>query len=195
MRIKENKNVVRLLMLLLLLVLPCCAGTSNYMVKSEKPVEVNKEKAAVYFMRPLAFGVAVNFQIWDSDKFIGMAQAKSFLGYFCDPGKHLFIAIAGNKTFLPAELEAGKVYYVLTQIMIDELKEKVRLVPVKRNSEYWEKVKEWENELTFIKPVEVVIVSWENKKREEIKNVVNYYNSLFAEEKQKYQGLNANDGR
>lgn len=139
MRIKENKNVVRLLMLLLLLVLPCCAGTSNYMVKSEKPAE--------------------------------------------------------NKTFLPAQLEVGKVYYVLTQIMLDELKEKVRLVPVKRNSEYWERVKEWENELTFIKPEEGAIVSWENKKREEIKNVVNYYNSLFAEEKQKYQGLDANDGR
>ena len=88
------KNVLKGIALVILLSTVGCAGSSKYMVKSAPITGPSPDKALVYFMRPSGFGFAINFQIWDSDRFIGLSQAKSYFAYQCDPGKHLFIGMA-----------------------------------------------------------------------------------------------------
>lgn len=149
-RKKMKKKLVKMLLFSLsLFFLVGCGGTSNYMVKADKPVEISKEKANVYFMRPSGIGFAINFQIWDGDKFVGLSQAKSYFRYVCDPGKHLFIAVAENKTYVPAELEAGKRYYVITEPRIGWIKARITLTPVKKGSEEMGNVKNWEGDLEY----------------------------------------------
>ena len=85
-----------------------CAGSSSYMKPSQGLLAPTNDKALVRFMRPSGFGFAINFNIWDGEKVIGNSVAKSQFDYLADPGKHLFVAVAENKVFLEADLEAGK---------------------------------------------------------------------------------------
>ena len=190
----RNAMIKTLLLSLSLFFLFGCAGTSNYMVKAEKPVENSKEKANVYFMRPSGMGFAINFQIWDGDKFVGLSQAKSYFRYVCDPGKHLFIAIAENKTFVPAELEAGKRYYVVTGPRMGWIKARIGLTPVKKGSEEMGKVKDWEGDLEYIAPIDENVKTWESLHKEEARALVQYFDALSQEKKAEYIVLSPDDG-
>ena len=78
-------------LLVLSLGLAGCAGSSKYMVKADPPTAgPPPDKALVYVMRPSGMGFAINFQIWDRDRFVGLSQAKSYFAYLCPPGKEFF---------------------------------------------------------------------------------------------------------
>ena len=170
---KKYAKVVPLLIVLLMMF--GCAGSSQYMRKTAPPVGgPSPEKALVYFMRPSGFGFAINFQIWDSRELIGLAQAKSFFVYECDPGKHLFIGLAENKRAVEAELEAGKSYYILTQVKMGAWKARMGFVPVTRGSEYWDKVEEYRKELNFIVADKAALERYLADKKEQTEAVINH---------------------
>ena len=93
------------------LCLTSCAGSSAYMRSSSVLLNPTSDKALVRFMR---LSLGPNFNMLDGEKVIGNSVAKSQFDYLADPGKHLFIATSENKSFLEADLEAGKTYYVIT---------------------------------------------------------------------------------
>ena len=168
------KKYAKVLALLIVLFMAFgCAGSSQFMRKAA-PSEVGPtpDKALVYFMRPSGFGFAIHFQIWDSHELIGLAQAKSFFVYECDPGKHLFIGIAENKHAVEAELEAGKSYYILTQVRMGGWKARMGFIPVTRGSEYWDKVEGYKTELNFIVPDEAALENWLADKKEKTEAVI-----------------------
>lgn len=181
-------------MLLVVIFITSCAGSSKYMRPTQTLLNPPEDKALVRFMRPSGFGAAINFNILDGEKVIGNSVAKSQFDYLTDPGKHLFVAIAENKAFLEAELESGKTYYILTQVKMGWWKARVGLIPVNRESKFWNKVKVYENKLKKLEPSTVSLKKWEEAKKAKIKNILTTYETVW---KDKYQRpkLSPEDGR
>jgi hypothetical protein len=92
----------------------------------EKPKE---GKALVYFVRSNSAGFALNFRIYDKDKFLYALPYGEYLVYECDPGQHMFWAASENRDFVDAELEANRVYVVDIQGQMGMLVAGVSLVP------------------------------------------------------------------
>jgi hypothetical protein len=191
----KTKSSIKLIgcLFLLGLLLAGCAGSSGYMVPSTPPQASTPGKALVYFMRPSGIGFAINFQIWDSDHFVGLSQAKSYFAYECDAGKHLFMGIAENKLALDADLEAGKTYYVGTNVRVGAWKARMDFTPVTRGSELWDKVEGYRSSLNFVTVKEDERAKWEAAKKPEAQKFVAFFNT--AEGKQYIRELNKEDGR
>ncbi len=182
----------RLILGLLFLFLMGCAGSSKYMVKATPPQGPAPGKAMVYFIRPSGVGFAINFQIWDSTYFVGLSQAKSYFAYQCDPGKHLFLGIAENKIAIAADLEAGKSYYIGTNVRMGVVKARVGFTPVTRGSELWDKVDEYKS-LNFISVNEEERAKWEAAKKLEAQKLVDYFST--GDGRAQVLKLNKEDGR
>jgi hypothetical protein len=170
-----------------------CAGSSKYMQASAPVQQPPSDKALVYFMRPSGIGFAINFQIWDGDKFIGLSQAKSYFAYQCDPGKHLFIGIAENKRGIEGELEAGKTYYALTQVKMGGWRARMAFIPVTRGSEYWNEVEAYQSKLNFVEAKEEMLLQWEVKEKAKIQEIIAFLNT--PEGRQYIVNLSKEDGR
>ena len=187
------KLLTRWMLLALVAVLMGCAGSSQYMQPATPRQGPSPDKTLIYFMRPSGIGFAINFQIWDGDQFIGLSQAKSYFGYECPPGRHLFIGFAENKRGLEATLEAGKTYYVLTQVRMGGWRARMAFIPVTRGSEYWDAVESYRSTLNYIEAKEDMIRQWEGQKQAATLEVLAFLNS--AEGQQYIEILNSGDGR
>lgn len=191
------KIYAKLFMVLFVTLLLGCTGSSKYMNKASAPEGSSPGKALVYFMRPSGFGYAIHFQIWENYRLIGLSQAKCYFAYECDPGKHLFIGRAENKRAVEADLEAGKTYYIITQVKMGGWKARMGFIPVTRGSEYWDKVELYKQELSYMVSQKEVVEQWEAKRKgkinAELNEIINY---IKTPEGQKYVvKLNKEDGR
>lgn len=195
------KDFLRIQLFFALLFVVSCTGSSKYMAKTTPtPTAVRTapaDKALVYFMRPSGFGFGIHFQIWDSYRLIGLSQAKCYFAYECDPGTHLFIGRAENKRAVRADLEPGRTYYIITQVKMGGWKARMEFVPVTRNSEFWDKVLEYENKLTYVTTNEAELAEWVAKRQahvnKEIGSIIAY---LDTPEGKKYiKELKEVDGR
>lgn len=191
------KIYARLFTVLFVILLLGCTGSSKYMNKASTPEGPSPDKALVYFMRPSGFGFAIHFQIWENYRLIGLSQAKCYFAYECDPGKHLFIGRAENKRAVEADLEAGKTYYILTQVKVGGWKARMEFIPVTHGSEYWNRVELYKQELSYVVPQKDVVEQWEAKRKgdinAELNEIINY---IKTPEGQKYVvKLNKEDGR
>lgn len=183
-----------LLLTFIALVLCSCAGTSRYMVASEPVMKPAEGKALVYVFRPSGIGFAINFQIWDGERFIGLSQAKTYFQYMADPGKHTFLAIAENKAFIEADLEAGKEYYIVTNPRMGAWKARVSFEPVKTGMAEWSQVPEWKRGLTNVVPVETEVKAWQDLKLEEARGLLRYFETEYKQTG-KYSIISPTDGR
>lgn len=95
-----------------------------------KPTE---GKSLVYFVRSNSAGFALNFRIYDKDKYLGALVYKEYLVYECDPGEHLFWAASENRDFVEANLAPNKVYILDVQGQMGAFIVGVSLVPLKPN--------------------------------------------------------------
>ena len=191
------RNFLKLFLLVALIMLTGCAGSSPYMRKATPVEELSSGMARVYFMRPSGLGFAIHFQIWDRYRLIGLSQAKSYFTYECQPGKHLFIGRAENKRAVEADLEAGRSYFIITQVKMGAWKARMGFIPVTRGSEFWDKVEEYKKELNFVEPEKEVIAKWESKKKDKIqKEISEIISYIQTPEGKKYVlPLNKEDGR
>lgn len=87
-------------------------------------------KAVVYFARISGYGAAASFDFFHQDKYFASFRAKNYIKYECEPGKQLFWASSENKEFMTADLEAGKTYIVIVDIIIGAWKGHVGLTPI-----------------------------------------------------------------
>ena len=104
--------------------------------------------------------------------------------YECDPGAQLFWASSENKEFLTSELEAGKTYIVMVDVIMGVMKAHVGLTPVSvSNSEEFNKAKGLINkEAPTITPDEKIEKM--NKKLEKfIPKQLDAYESTWKNEK------------
>jgi len=87
-------------------------------------------KAVVYFAKTSAMGMLFNFNFFDKEQFIGKFSSTGYLRYECEPGEHVFWARAENTDFITAELEAGKIYFVLAEPHMALATVRVELRPI-----------------------------------------------------------------
>ncbi len=178
---------IRLTCLVLMpLFLASCAGTS-YMRTTETQLKPTKDKALVRFMRLAGIiGSALADNITDGEKVLGNLVPRSQFDYHADPGKHLFIrSRAQYKSFLEADLEAGKTYYVIAGL---------NLIPVNRESKLWDKVLKYEKTLKILEPDTAAIQKWEEVNRHKIKKIISGYETVWKTKKE-WPKLSPEDGR
>ncbi|GAA4276735.1 hypothetical protein [Aquimarina mytili] len=93
----------------------------------------SEEKTIVYFTRASTLGALINFTYFDGEKPIGRFNGYKYMKYECSPGEHLFWARSENKSFVEANLEAGKIYLIDVIPQIGGIKAAVKLIPVDIN--------------------------------------------------------------
>lgn len=181
-------------MFLVLLCCVGCAGHSSYMKPAAVLKQPTADKALVRFMRPSGYGYVINFNVLDGEKVIGNSVAKSQFDYLAEPGKHLFIATAENKSFLEADLQAGKTYYVITKVSMGAWTARVAFVPVTQGSKFWDKVKGYETTLTVVEPDTDALLKWETANKGGIRKLVDTYEMVYKS-KGPVPTLSLTDGR
>ena len=104
-------------------------------------------KAVVYFVRVTKYGKPTAFEFFHQDKYIGAFKGYQYMRYECDPGSHLFWASSENKEFITADLEAGKSYIIMVNVIMGAMKARVGLAPLDfSDNEVWERVKKLVND-------------------------------------------------
>jgi len=126
--------------LAMLLLTGCGSSMMTRVSTIEKP---DSGKALVTFFRPSAFGGAIKFGAWDGDKFIGILTARSYVQYQAAPGRHLFMARAENWSYVEADLQAGRQYYVVARPMMGAWKARVALDPVSSSDYNEDQINKW----------------------------------------------------
>lgn len=130
--------------ILLITVLLALAGVYYASAQGFQPP--TEGKAVVYFVRVTKYGKPTSFEFFHQDKYIGVFKGDQYMKYECDPGSHLFWASSENKEFITAELEAGKSYIIMVNVIMGMMKAKVGLAPLDFNDEeVWERVKKLVN--------------------------------------------------
>ena len=79
-------------------------------------------KALVYILRPATFGTAIKMEVTCDGINIGSTGGGRYIYSILEPGSHVFISKAENKSELPIILEAGKVYYLEQKVKMWILK-------------------------------------------------------------------------
>ncbi len=108
----------------------CFKARNFFAQNAEAAPDDSGDKSVVYFVRAKGLGALINFTYFDGEKAIGRFNAPKYLRYECEPGKHLFWARSENKSFVEADLEAGKMYLIEVVPKMGGLKASVELVPV-----------------------------------------------------------------
>lgn len=156
MRMQKVKRLV--LLGLVVLTLSGCASSVMQTV-AQVPPESLSNKALVTFMRPSYFGGAIQFGIWDSEKFVGVLSAGSYVQYLTEPGEHVFLARAENWSYVKADLQGGKRYYILGKVFPGVWKARVALDPVNNGDKEAANVDKWLADLT---PTAVIPEKFDN---------------------------------
>jgi len=145
--------------------------------------EINSDlenKATVYFTRASSLGALINFTYFDGEKPIGRFNGPKYLKYVCEPGKHLFWARSENRSYIEANLEAGKIYLIDVIPQMGAIKAGVKLIPVDKSIYKLKRIQKLvtkkdpvkfnENELQKLKDEMGDVISRGIKKYEEIKD-------------------------
>lgn len=103
-------------------------------------MEPSDGKALIYFTRTSSWGYAVNFRLFDGEKYIGKFKGSQYIVYECDPGIHSFWALAENMSMVYADLEAGRSYYLDAVPVMGAFKANVSLVVLDKNHKKFEKL-------------------------------------------------------
>jgi len=98
-----------------------------------------------------------------------------------------------NKSGIEADLEAGKSYYIITQVKMGGWRARMAFIPVTQDSEFWNVVETYKQSLNFIEAKEDMLATWEAKEKAEIQQIINYLNT--TEGKQYVVKLGRDAGR
>jgi len=141
-------------------------------------------KSVVYFARVTKYGKPTGFEFFHQDKYIGIFKGDQYMRYECEPGTQLFWASSENKEFITADLEAGKSYVIVVDVIMGAWKARVGLTPLDINdAETWGRVKKL---IVKRAPVEIpqAKIDKMNKKLEKfIVEKLKMYESTWKQEK------------
>jgi hypothetical protein len=141
-------------------------------------------KAVVYFVRVTKYGKPTSFEFFHQDKYIGIFKGNQYMRYECDPGTHLFWASSENKEFITAELEAGKSYIIMVNVIMGVMKAKVGLAPLNYDdNEVWERVNKLVNKDAPIVTPEAKIEKMNKKLNKFISEKLELYESTWKNER------------
>lgn len=130
-------------------------GCASSMMQPAVPQSApESSRALVTFLRPSYFGGAIQFGIWDSDQFAGILEPGSYIQILVSPGEHVFLARAENWSYVHAELEAGRQYFILAKVFPGIWKARVAYDPIRQGDP--ETDADIANWLSGLKPIGVI---------------------------------------
>jgi hypothetical protein len=136
------------------------------MMPAQRLTTPSPQYATVTFVRATTFGFAVEFNLWDGENFIGVIDAKQYVQVQLPPGEHLFMARGENWSFVNANLEAGKKYVVLANVVPGVRKARVVLAPVTKTQAKWGQgeIDQWFERCAPVTPDQNVAPEWVAKR-------------------------------
>jgi hypothetical protein len=176
---------------------------SQIMIPSFPVDSINNNKALVTFLPskwvtvsrgPFGpqYNASTEFDLWDGENFIGALSAQTYVQYAADPGEHLFIAKGGNWSFVKANLQSGKRYYViLTTYPLPFRGQIVDLQPVKMGDKKF--MADIQSNINDLKPMSVIQEKYNDYIRKKIHEVRNEIN-VFKSTEYGFSSLDAQDG-
>ena len=132
--------------LLLATVVTACGGTPRYMRRAEpaQPIQAVADQATIVFVRPSNFGGARAFYFADSEgKFLGALTGSQYFVTQVPPGKYGFVVHAENNDMMEAEVEAGRIYYVLASVRMGVWSARASISALKPSRDEWSKLPDW----------------------------------------------------
>ena len=97
-----------------------CSAASSYMKDSAPTPPPGPGVAKVVFYRTPAWaGNKSAYDVWDGDRFAGVAENGGYFEYLCAPGRHLFHVIApllAGDAAVEADLAGGKTYFIRAHV-------------------------------------------------------------------------------
>ncbi|WP_124640753.1 hypothetical protein [Amniculibacterium aquaticum] len=153
-------------------------------ITTQDIIKPSEGKSLVYFVRSGA-GFALNFRIYDKDKFLGAVSGSSYLVYECEPGEHLFWATSENRDYVEANLAPNSVYVINAEGQMGAFIAGVNLKPLNPN--------EFSDKKLFYRVIKndtkQIFSNPTDNKSENIKKGLETYNSLKANKSSKIQIL------
>ncbi len=160
-------------LLLLSLLGASCTVSSGYMRPgATRPTEPPPGMALVYVLRPSSFGSAIDFQVWDGERLIGVSLAKKCFSYACPPGKHFFMFLAENNLAIEADLSAGKTYYIAAGARMGWWKARAAIQPVIPGSEYWDQAPVLAQTLAYEEPIADLLAKYQAGRQEHARTIM-----------------------
>lgn len=173
---------------------------------SDQVIAALPDKAVVVFFRSSFYGSGIATSVYestgDATLFVGVIGSKMKMTHLVDPGHHQFMVIAENADFLEANLEAGKIYYVLISPRMGVWKARFSLLPIRnkdsdnersvRNSNF----AEWMRETRVVVKTSEADAWFEKNKSSILKKRTSYlakWKVMLPEDKVNLT-LNAEDG-
>lgn len=132
-----------------LLLLGGCAAAPMRPAKFHAAAE--PPQATVTFVRQhIWLGDGIHLYLWDGDTFIGTLSAGTLVQYRVAPGPHVFMANSENWSYVKADLQPGKHYFIKANMFPGVLTMRSVLTPVPNTDE---RIKTWP---TTLKVMEVI---------------------------------------
>lgn len=103
------------------------------------------------------------------------------------------MGFAENRVAIEADWEAGKSYYIGTNVRMGAWKARMDFTPVTRGSGLWNKVEEYKNSLNFVAATEQERARLEAAKKQEVQKIISHFSA--GEGKAQVLKLNKEDGR
>lgn len=140
-------------------------------------------KAVVYFFRTGNVGLARPFHFFVGNEYLGVVKGKNYIRYECDPGEQLLWASAENKTFMTADLEAGRIYGVLSVSKVGFGSARVKMLIMKPGEEGWAKAAKLIKKKDPFEQKPGYIEDWKAKKPDYTKQVLADWESTYKDER------------
>ncbi len=127
---KRKFSATALLLVLVVVLTGCASSNMTEVIPGEELVSAVSDKALIHFLRPSAFGGAIQAAIYDGTEYIGTLSTGKRISYAAEPGEHMFMIVAESADFMQADLQAGKVYYAVAQARMGVWKARFSLRPM-----------------------------------------------------------------
>jgi hypothetical protein len=133
-----------------------CASKYMQPVGPEKEqfYQPSETEAFIIFMRPSAFGGAIQSSVFDvttdENVLIGIVSSKTKVAHKTAPGEYTFMVVGESADFMKAEVEAGKTYYALVTPRVGFWKARFSLKPIHKDELDSEEFKKWESSCSFV---------------------------------------------
>ena len=130
----SRRNIAPLLVTLVVMGMTgeAVAGRSKHLDYAEaRGVELpapNPERALVVFLRP--GGSGIHASVYAGEEFLSFFHKQTCFLYEAKPGKHRFMVVSEAADFLAADLEGGKIYFVLVSPRMGMWRARFSLLPI-----------------------------------------------------------------
>ncbi len=121
-----------------------CAGRYMTPASPTQAIVADASAATVIFVRPSNYGGAASFVVVEGDgRYLGETRGREYFVDKFPPGERTFVSWGENADMVKANLEAGKIYYVLLSVRMGIWSARMSLSALTPDRSEWPKLPAW----------------------------------------------------